>query len=443
MMNASLMTHSLPHRQQGAVMVLVVVALAAMLLMGALALDGGHMLVNKTRLQNAVDAAALSGAKTLQQVMGSGNASSLAQDAARETFGRNAAAAGNGELADALGDNLAGVVRVDLSASVYGPFSFPGPADARYVRVSVAALPLTGFFWGMLQAAGNTADKAVAAIATAGPSPTSPCNIAPLMVCGNPTQHDPDAGLFWGYQFGDLEVLKGSAGSEPSIGPGNFQLIRLGDGAGGADVRQALAGGIEQCNSVGAAVETEPGNTVGPVSQGFNTRFGQYAGALSNSAGDYPPDLVTTYTTPRMTYNDGTGQAEYQGETVSSSDGDLSTASASLLDYNDWRQRVADCPNGCRSDGVFERRMLKIVLGNCTGGSGGQTSVPVLGFGCFFLVQPLPTGSGGDAQIFGQFVSECEGDNLPDIDPVNDGGPQIIQLYKTYIDNNRTPSNDS
>lgn len=432
-----------PHRQHGSVMVLIVVAMASMLLMAALALDGSHMLVNKTRLQSAVDAAALSGAKTLQQVMGSGNASSLTQDAARDTFRRNADAAGNGELAGVLGDNLGAFVTIELSASVYGPFSFPGPVDARYVRVSVAEFPLTGFFWGMLQAFGNAVDKEVAAIATAGPSPTSPCNIAPLMVCGNPNQHDPDAGTFWGYQFGNLEVLKGSAGSDPSIGPGNFQLIRLGDSAGGAAVREALAGGVEQCNSVGEAVETEPGNTVGPVAQGFNTRFGQYAGAMANSASEYPADLVTDHSAPLMTYNDSTAQAEYQGETVISSDGNLSTASAALLDYNDWQQRVADCPNGCRSDGVFERRMLKIVLGDCTGSSGGQTSVPVLGFGCFFLVQPLPNGAGNEAQIFGQFISECEGDNVPDIDPVDDSGPQIIQLFKTYIDNNRTPSSDS
>src|SRR5690606_1187225 len=111
----------------------------------------------------------------------------------------------------------------------------------------------------------------------------------------------------------------------------------------------------------------------GPVSQGFNTRFGQYAGALSNGADEYPPDLVTDYTAPRMTYNDSTKQAEYQGEVVNSNGGNLSTASTALLDYNDWHQRVADCPNGCRADGVFERRILKIVLGNCTGSSGGQT----------------------------------------------------------------------
>lgn len=442
-MNASRTMRPLPRAQRGSVMVLIVVALAAILLMAALALDGSHMLVNKTRLQNAVDAAALSGAKTLQQVMGSGNADSLAQDAARATFQLNAQAAGNDELAAALGEDPASLVQVDLAASVYGPFSFPGPTDARYVRVSVTQLPLTGFFWGLLQVFGNSSEKAVAAAATAGPSPTSPCNIAPLMVCGNPAQHQPDAGLFWGYRFGDLEVLKGSAGNAPAIGPGNFQLIRLGDSSGGADVREALAGGVEQCNSVGETVETEPGNTIGPVAQGFNTRFGQYSGALSNSGDQYPPDLITDYSAPRMTYNNSTAQVEYQGEVVNASDGNLSTASSALLDYNDWRQRVADCPNGCRSDGVFERRILKIVLGDCSGSSSGQVSVPVLGFGCFFLVQPLPTGAGNEAQIFGQFVSECEGDNVPDSNPVDDGGPQIIQLYKTYIDNNRTPSSDS
>ena len=68
---ASRMPHharTLPKRQRGAVIVLIVIAMLSMLLMAALALDGSHMLVNKTRLQNAVDAAALSGAKTLLQV---------------------------------------------------------------------------------------------------------------------------------------------------------------------------------------------------------------------------------------------------------------------------------------------------------------------------------------------------------------------------------------
>jgi hypothetical protein len=66
----------------------------------------------------------------------------------------------------------------------------------------------------------------------------------------------------------------------------------------------------------------------------------------------------------------------------------------------------------------------------------------VLGFGCFFALQPMPQG-GSSAQIFGQFINQCESDNVSGPNPANDTGPQIIQLYKTYIDNSQTPSTDS
>lgn len=432
-----------PAHQRGAVMVLVTVAMLAILAMAALALDGGHMLLNKARLQNAVDAAALSGARTLLQVSGTGNAASLTRDAAVGTFTLNAQADGNDELATALAEGGAGFVQVELATSVYGPFSYPGPVAARYVRVSVANEPLQGFFWPILSLlADDTPDKAVSAIATAGPSPTTPCQVAPLMICGDPNGNDPTAGQFWGYRFGDLEVLKSGAGNTSPIGPGNFQLIRLGSNSGAADVRAALAGDIEQCNQVGETVETEPGNTVGPVAQGLNTRFGEYKGSLAGSAASYPPDQIISHSTPLIEWDEGAELATYDGQPVQARDGNLFTGQGALLDYNDWRRATAACPSGCTAGGVAERRVLRIVVGDCTGKQNGQTSVPVLGFGCFFLVQPLPAG-GKDAQIFGQFLRECAGDNQPDIDPSDDSGPQIIQLYKTYIDNARTPSDDS
>src|SRR3990167_3022677 len=277
-----------PGRQRGAVMVLVVIALASILLMGALALDGGHMMLNKTRLQNAVDAAALSGAKTLSQVSGVPTGYLTAVAAARDTLASNAYADGNGELADAV-DTPGFVINVEFSDSVYGPFfNPPVSTDPLYVRVSVPDYPLVGFLWNVVNMFGSgDLEKAVAAIATAGPSPSAnPCRIEPILVCGDPTQYDPANGNFWGYGFGDLEVLKSAAGNEPAIGPGNFQLLRL-DGATGAnDLRDALAGGIDKCNVVGEEAETEPGNTVGPVAQGLNTRLGVYSGNMS--AADYP-----------------------------------------------------------------------------------------------------------------------------------------------------------
>lgn len=439
----------LPKHQRGAVIVLVAVALASMLLMAALALDGSHMLLNKSRLQNAVDAAALSGAKTLHQVFGSGNASSVARDAAWDTFGRNASAPGNAELLEAIGqDGVSAFAVVEMANSVYGPFSFPGPADARYVRVSVPDYPLTGFFWSVAQAfsSDELSDKSVAAIATAGPSPSmSPCKIEPIMVCGDPSDDPADNGgtSYWGYGFGDLEVLKSAAGNDPAISEGNFQMLRL-DGANGAnDLRTALAGGIEKCNVVGEVVETEPGNSVGPVSQGLNTRLGVYNGPGMNAT-DYPPDWVTEVNEQQMTLNDSTSppQVEYQGQPVSTNGGELFAGETPLYDVKDWLADSAACGASKSCAGAPERRMLNIVIGDCTDVPGGQVEVPVLDFGCFFMLQTVAQ-KGTEAQVFGQFVKECEGDGVAGATPADDVGPLIIQLYKTYVDDNRTPSKDS
>lgn len=452
-LNAALFARHWPGRQRGAVAVLLTVAMVALLALAGLALDGGHLLLNKTRLQNAVDAAALSGAKTLSQVMGAAGAATTTQTAALNTLSLNANASGNGELASAIAGNVAGFARVELAASVYGPFSFPGPANASYVKVTVPQYGLAGFFWRFLQSVsgGALGAKQVAAVAVAGPSPTAPCDIAPLMVCGDPNQYNPSTGLFWGFHFGQLEVLKTAAGNSSPIGPGNFQLIRLGSNTGGADIRDALAGGIDKCNTVGKNVDTEPGNKVGPAIQGLNTRFGEYIGPIK--PGDYPPDLIIDYShvgNNALTLNDGVTPAriEYQNSPAhSDSAGNVYTDSGTqLFDYNDWMKRSAECMSGsgsgCQSNGVYERRMLKIVVGQCSGTDGGQTTVPVLGYACYFILQPADQ-KGNEAQIFGQFVKECEGDNYPGPTPADTAGPQIIQLYKTFTNGSGTPGADS
>ncbi len=441
--------------QRGSVAVLLTIAMLAILAMAGLVLDGGHLMLNKTRLQNAVDAAALSGAKTLSEVAGSSGAASTSRDAALQTLMLNANAPGNDELADAIADAGAGFAVVEFASSVYGPFSFPGPVDARYVRVTVPSYVLEGFFWSLLQSLDGgdeeLGDKQVLARAVAGPSPTAPCDITPIMVCGDPSDYDPATGSFWGYRFGDLEVLKTAANDSSPVGPGNFQLIRLDGATGAADIRDGLAGGIHKCNTVGNNVETEPGNKIGPSIQGVNTRLGEYSGPIRPA--DYPPDMVIDYShsgSNAMVYNDKVSPATvtYQGSVVSSdADGNLTTASGiALYDYNDWAADSAACAAGsggnCQSGGVLERRVLKIVVGQCSGTDGGQTSVPVLGFACFFLLQPAQQ-KGNEAQIFGQFVEECYADGYPGPTPVDDAGPNIIQLYKTFINGVGSPAPDS
>ena len=86
-----------PRRQRGAAMILVVVGMVAILGVAGLALDSGHMMLNKTRLQNSADAAALAAAKTLDQTADV----TLAEAAAEAMFAVNAGNAGNREIGDA------------------------------------------------------------------------------------------------------------------------------------------------------------------------------------------------------------------------------------------------------------------------------------------------------------------------------------------------------
>ncbi len=76
----------------------------------------------------------------------------------------------------------------------------------------------------------------------------------------------------------------------------------------------------------------------------------------------------------------------------------------------------AACAASGNCQGAYERRILPLVIGNCDGASGGQTSVPVLGFGCFYLLQTVKQ-QGTEAQVFGQFISECEGDGYAGATP--------------------------
>ncbi len=147
----------------------------------------------------------------------------------------------------------------------------------------------------------------------AGPSTsitTEVCNVAPMLVCGNPPPLAPN----YGFRRGCAERPEARERQQPwSVGLGNFQLIRL-NGNGGNVVRQNMAGSYDACIVDDSNVETQTGNVTGPVSQGLNTRFGVYSGGGVNST-DYPPDTATTEPSPLLTYNSDTNQIR-QGSTA-------------------------------------------------------------------------------------------------------------------------------
>jgi Flp pilus assembly protein TadG len=403
-------------RQRGAALILVVVGMVAIVGIVGLALDSGHAMLNKTRLQNTVDAAALASAKVLDETADV----ALAEAAARAMFATNANNAGNRELGDAYaGGNVD--VTVEFSSTL-NPFA-PGTTPAAYARVRAQDFALQTWFSAVVGAA----DKRVSASAVAGPSPTinEACNIMPMMVCGNPAAGAP----YWGYTPNQPEVLKSSTSNGSwEVGPGNFQLIRLGGGQGGAVVRENMAGGFDGCISAGESIQTEPGNTIGPVVQGFNTRFGSYSGPMNGQQSTYPPDVVAQQPVPRLDYNRTT-------DTITQNGVPITDGSQIDFDYADYTARVQagnyDYQPPPAGNGAFQRREAAVAIGNCNGTTNGAGQVPLLGFGCFYLLQEAKQ-QGNESYIFGEFIEDCRAGGMPGPAPTSIPGPYLIQLYRDF-----------
>ncbi len=392
-------------RQKGVILPLMAIGLLAMLAVAGLALDSSHALVNKTRLQNTVDAAALAAAKAYDQ-----SADTIIGDAAAfSLFGLNADGAGNHEMNAAYDSGEINIV-IQWSETL-NPFVSIGIGP--YVRVIATDFTLDATLSSVL----GVTEIDIAATAVAGPSPTvnSACNIAPLVVCAK----DADDPNLYGFDQNGLEVLKSAAGDGSDIGPGNFQLIRI-DCPGGACVRESLAGSYGGCVGEGTTVETEPGNTVGPTAQGLNTRFGVYSGPIS--PGDYPPDVVVTQPNPPLSYDDDYDQVMQNGAAV-----DYQT-----IDYG-WDQYAQDVANNYLDYpppvGVYERRVMAMPIARCDGATSGQATLEVVGFGCYYMLQQVKQ-KGNEAEIFGQFLAGCTSNGTPGPNPVAGPAPYIIQLYK-------------
>jgi hypothetical protein len=405
------------NREHGAVLVLFVAGLLSILGIAGLAIDGSHQMLNKTRLQGAVDAASLAAAKSLDQTASMDEA----QDAAQAMFDANADDLGNREMNDA-GINVTTTFSAASNPFVAGSYL---SGETGYVRVVATSFTMQTWLIHLL----GFNDMTVSASAVAGPSPTInySCNLVPLIVCGDPDDPPVEGGSsFWGYQDGDVHVLKSSSDGGSEIGPGNFQLARL-DGSGGAEVREALAGDYSGCTYVEDSVETEPGNTVGPVVQGLNTRLNKYSGMMS--PGDYPPDVVTTQQLTDL---------EYDGETgvISLQNGDAVVNDAYDLDFNyaDYEAEVAaiNYDVSPAAGGQFDRRSMPVLLGDCSTAGNGATTIDILGFGCFFLLQEAKL-KGNENEIFGEFVEKCAIPGFSGPAPTVIPGPYIIQLYNDTL----------
>lgn len=393
--------------QHGGVLILIVVALLPILAMVGLAVDASRAGYVKARLQSAVDAAALSAAKVLDQT---GNTAAAASAA---TGSLNSNAELFREFKEALESGLVPTVQFSSTAA---PFQ-SGSSPSRYVRVSVQNLD----FPVSLSAVIGMSTLKVRASAIAGPSAavSYACNIFPVAACADLAVGKPH----FGYVPGKVYGMRTTGGTTP----GNFSFLSI-EGNGASVLREKLAGGYAECTAIGEQVLTKPGQSSGPVREGINTRFGEYKGGGVNDA-RYPPDVVTDEPNPALSVDSKTGAIKQGSRTINQAS-DLAVNHAIYQsDITAGRFDFQPRPSGT---GAFLRRELAVPLVDCADVPKGRTLLPVVGFGCFFLLQRVASGGSG-SQFFAEYLQDCEAGGRPGSNPPGaNGGPYTILMFRDY-----------
>lgn len=281
-----------PGKQGGAAAVLVALVLLFFLVaVGGLVIDLGRLFINKTELQNAVDACALAAARELNVDFGSLSAS---EKIAVLTRAENAGiTVGNRHRSDFHNEQVQLVTEQDVTfAATLNEVGSPksqAPENVRYVRCSHAVegilrwfpqadlLVKDKFVW----TGGSNAIKVTAVASLQGGAKTC---VFPLGMCSQ-TDTPPQFGLVKGVWYSG----RFDAGGAMS---GSFNWIDFDPHGGGArDLADVIAGpGLCELE-VGSIVKIheEPG-LMNVIEAPWNSRFGLYKNGGKYDLTSAPPD---------------------------------------------------------------------------------------------------------------------------------------------------------
>ncbi|WP_235901974.1 pilus assembly protein TadG-related protein [Alcanivorax sediminis] len=419
-------------RQEGAYLVMMTVLIIILIAIAALAIDVGRLLVMRTEMQNAVDAAALAAAAELDV---DDNAQSRAKAAARGLLEHDARFARASELLGDVGlpdsafeffcvigsesdvdPNVTGFTDFCSGSEVEpGKYAATGDADTHYVRLTLdPALVGDGdrftadlIFLPALRALGiNVADTASAVASALAGRNFFTCNYPPMAMC-DPWESE-------GSHFRDeMEVgahieMRNQGGNNEQWSPGNFGFLEPPNaGPGATDVAEFIANeGNVGCNP--ATFTTKTGSMTNKTQGGWNTRFGIYDGPnpFQSYDADYPPaPNVVAYP-----LDNGTNSVDSRiGDGLWDVEGYWSVQHGPAPIPNAWnnanpptRYEVYEyeIANGLPTDGApddpaggADRRVMNMAVLSCealglTGGKKEGVIFPADGFARMFLVKP-------------------------------------------------------
>ncbi|WP_417614959.1 pilus assembly protein TadG-related protein [Oceanisphaera sp.] len=456
---------ALSHRKQqkGAVLVLVTISLFVLLAFTALALDGGYLLLNKNRVQDAVDSAALSGAKTLNLIDKAASTHDKARDAVEDTLRAILTGPGFKQVNVDL-NNLATQLDVEFSIDPV-PFSPTTDSSAKAIRVRLNTVPVDQFLSQLLVDTWQVRASAVAATA----ADKTKEQIIPLLMCAEKTNMNSIESGDFGFNTtkrdgsgnpGDIIVIKRAAQGDNPVGPGNFLGLDFKcydndpdanctsdpNGGGGSLYKDALSGKlfVNSQVSAGDTITTLPGNKVGPTEGGLNTRFNIYDDDMKKNkptgdvgSGDpayYPDCKLPSHLVDNDNKTNGV-VFDKSDFTSISEDGsgslilsDSNDKYASLEKYKDYAGKSKNSYDFCDD----ERRVVKVPVADCSNSLNkkpctGNCNFEVLGISCLFLNQEVTTHNGAKGKT--QYVVAEKIQCGPNNSGLYGGGSERIVLF--------------
>jgi Flp pilus assembly protein TadG len=269
--------------ERGSVLAISTLGMLAFLLATGLAVDISRFYTAQAELQNAADASALAGVSALNSsAAGITEATNRAVQAMNNyDFNHTGVSFPRANVLFAV--NLDGPYMSEASAQT-------SPHDIRFVKVTTPASPVGVSF----SASVLGSSKNLSATATAGYSVSINlyCDWLPVSV------------IDYGVPLTPGNTYTFRADNQQQVSAGNMQILAAA-GPGGSDVRIGLASGVDLCAAAGAtySVDTKPGANTGPVKQGINTRFDDYASGLDPL--QQPPDTNIKENITYTQYRDG------------------------------------------------------------------------------------------------------------------------------------------
>ena len=408
-------TRSSPARQRGAVAIIVGLMIAVLVGFIGLAIDGGHLYLTKTELQNTADACSLAASYELKPKGAIPAGAFASAEAAGRAVGRKnkvdfqGSAIVDGDISVTFGTTLsAGSAWVSAGAAA---------PTSNYVRCTLTRGGIAPYFMRTM----GFGNQSVSSLATATLAPAQANCAVPMGLCVRTVGGVVGTAPNYNYVVGDWYGLDFKDTGGAANYTGNFRWIDFdpsaptpGCSGGGAQELACLMAGTGQCSlppPIPGACATSGNSTPTPgcvgqngniasMENSYNSRFGVYKpGAGNPQLTTAAPDITGySYAWEGGVGNWPLGANAYSGVSgvtpnfVTGRAGHLATVNVAGLVPPFYAAPYAPSTVAQHTAFGADRRLVTAPIVDCSSFVGGQHA-PVRAYACILLLDPYRTGA--------------------------------------------------